>query len=205
MLEVAGATRIISLDLHAAQIQGFFNIPIDNFEAMPILVQYFKDKKLKDLVIVSPDHGGATRARKFATYFEDAPIAIVDKRRPRANVAEVMTIIGDVKDKHAIIVDDMVDTAGTVAAAANALINEGAKSVYVSCTHPILSHPAVERINNSAICELVTTDTICLPEDKKNDKIIQLSVSKIIAQGILNIIEDKPISSLFNYNPLHRL
>lgn len=205
LLEVAGATRIISMDLHAAQIQGFFNIPIDNFEALPILVQYFKDKQLSDLVIVSPDHGGATRARKFAMCFDNAPIAIVDKRRPAANVAEVMSIIGDVKGKNAIMVDDIVDTAGTVAAAAKALIEAGAKSVYVACTHPVLSHPAVERINNSPICELVTTDTINLPKDKQSPKIVQLTVSKIIAQGVLNIIEDKPISSLFNYDPLQRL
>lgn len=205
LLEVAGATRIIAMDLHAAQIQGFFNIPIDNFEATPILVQYFKDKNLEDIVIVSPDHGGTTRARKFATYFNDAPIAIIDKRRPRANVAEIMNIIGDVKDKTAIIVDDIVDTAGTVTLAANALKNAGAKEVYVACTHPVLSHPAIERINDSAICEFVTTDSISLPESKRSPKLVQLSISKIIARGVLNIIEDKPISSLFDYDPHQRL
>lgn len=205
LLEVAGATRIIAMDLHAAQIQGFFNIPIDNFEATPVLVQYFKDKNLEDIVIVSPDHGGTTRARKFATYFNDAPIAIIDKRRPRANVAEVMNIIGDVKDKTAIIVDDIVDTAGTVTNAANAIKEAGAKSVYVACTHPVLSHPAIQRINDSSICEFVTTDSICLPESKKSPKLVQLSIAKIIARGVLNIIEDKAISSLFDYDPHQRL
>lgn len=205
LLQAAGATRIIAMDLHAAQIQGFFNIPIDNFEALPILVQYFKDKNLKDLVIVSPDHGGTTRARKFATYFDNAPIAIIDKRRTRPNEAELMNIIGDVKGKTAIIVDDIVDTAGTISIAANALKQSGAINVYVACTHPILSGPAVDRIQNSEICEFVTTDSIVIPKEKQIDKIVQLTISKVLAQGVINIIDDKPISSLFSYDPTHRL
>ncbi|HHU55866.1 MAG TPA: ribose-phosphate pyrophosphokinase [Acholeplasmataceae bacterium] len=204
LLETAGASRVISMDLHAAQIQGFFNIPIDNFEALPLMVQYFKDKNLKDVVVVSPDHGGTTRARKFALYF-NAPIAIIDKRRPKPNVAEVMTIIGDVKDKVAIIVDDIVDTAGTVCVASDALKAAGATSVYVCCSHPVLSHPAIERVQNSSIEELVTTNSIFLPEEKRISKIVQLSIAKILGQGVLNIIDGKPISSLFTYDPKNRL
>ncbi len=203
LIQTAGASRVLTMDLHAAQIQGFFNIPIDNFEALPILVQYFKDKKLDNIVVVSPDHGGTTRARKFALYF-DAPIAIIDKRRPRPNVAEVMNIIGEVKDKHAIMVDDIVDTAGTITVAANALRDAGAKDIYVACSHPILSHPAIDRINASAIKELVTTNSIRLSEDKKTEKVVQLSIAKIIGQGILNIIDGKSVSDLFKYDPKNR-
>lgn len=204
LLQTAGASRVLAMDLHAAQIQGFFNIPIDNFEALPVLVQYFKDKSLDDVVVVSPDHGGTTRARKFALYF-DAPIAIIDKRRPRPNVAEVMNIIGEVKGKNAILVDDIVDTAGTICVAAQALKDAGAKEIFVACTHPILSHPAVKRIAESPISELVTTNSIMLSEDKKIDKIKMLSISKIIGQGILNIIDGKSVSYLFDYDPKNRL
>ncbi len=204
LLTVAGASRVISLDLHAAQIQGFYNIPIDNFEASPIIVSYIKDKKLDDIVIVSPDHGGTTRARKFAINF-DAPIAIIDKRRPKPNVAQVMNIIGDVKDKNAVIVDDIVDTAGTICAAAAALKEAGAKDIYVACTHPVLSKDASDKILKSDITEFITTNTIKLPEEKKNKKITQLSVAKIIGQGILNIIDDKAISTLFSYDPKNKL
>ncbi len=204
LLEVAGASRIIAMDLHAAQIQGFFNIPIDNFEALPIFIQYFKDKNLDDVVVVSPDHGGTTRARKFALYF-DAPIAIVDKRRPKPNVAEVMNIIGDVQDKNVIIVDDIIDTAGTITVAAKALKQAGAKKIYVCCSHPILSDPAISRLQDSVIEEVVTTNSIYLNENKRIDKIVQLSIAKIIGQGVLNIIDGKAISNLFTYDPNNRL
>ena len=200
LLQAAGANRVIAMDLHAAQIQGFFNIPIDNFEALPLFVQYFKDEKVEDLVVVSPDHGGTTRARKFALYF-DAPIAIVDKRRPKPNVAEVMNIIGEVKDKNAIIVDDIIDTAGTITQAAKALRNAGAKKIYVCITHPILSHPAIERINDSPIEKVICTNSIKLSDDKKGEKILQLSIAKILGKGILNIIDGKPVSDLFVYDP----
>ena len=200
LLTVAGATRVLALDLHAAQIQGFYNIPIDNFEASAILVEYFKKKQLEDIVIVSPDHGGTTRARKFALNF-DAPIAIVDKRRPRPNVAEVMNLIGDVEGKNAIIVDDIVDTAGTVIAAAKALKERGAKDVYVCCTHGVLSGDAVNRIQASEITEFITTNSIRLPEESKREKIKQLSVAKLLGQGVLSIIDDVSISSLFTYKP----
>lgn len=204
LLQTAGASRVLAMDLHAAQIQGFFDIPIDNFEALPIMVQYFKDKKIEDVVVVSPDHGGTTRARKFAIYF-DAPIAIVDKRRPRPNVAEVMNIIGEVKDKNVILVDDIIDTAGTITIAAKALKEAGAKDIYVACSHPILSNPAIQRITDSPIKELVTTNSIKLSDDKKTDKVVQLSIAKIFGQGILNIIDGKSVSYLFSYDPNNRL
>lgn len=204
LLQQAGASRVLAMDLHAAQIQGFFNIPIDNFEALPVLVQYFKDQKVEDIVVVSPDHGGTTRARKFALYF-DAPIAIIDKRRPKPNVAEVMNIIGDVKDKNVIVVDDIIDTAGTITVAAKALKDAGAKDIYVACSHPILSNPAVERIENSPIKKVVSTNSIQIDKSKQSDKIIQLSIAKIMGQGILNIIDGKSVSYLFTYDPNNRL
>lgn len=199
LIEAAGATRVLTMDLHASQIQGFFDIPIDDFRAMPIIAKYFIEKQLQDIVVVSPDHGGATRARQLAEHL-DAPIAIIDKRRPKPNVAEVMGLIGEVEGKHAIIIDDMIDTAGTIQIAANALKERGALSVYAACTHPILSGPAVERIENSAIKELVTTNTINLPEEKRISKITQLSVGDLLAEGILHILNDQPVSDLFVYN-----
>lgn len=200
LLTKAGASRVIAMDLHAAQIQGFFDIPIDNFEASTVLVDYFKKKGIDDIVVVSPDHGGTTRARKFALNF-DAPIAIVDKRRPKPNVAEVMNIIGEVDGKNAIIIDDIIDTAGTVIAASTALKNAGAKNIFVACTHGILSGDAAQRVLTSDITELVMTNSIKLPEEKKNEKIVQLSVANILGQGILNIIDGTSISSLFTYRP----
>ncbi len=148
LLETAGAHRVITLDLHAPQIQGFFDILIDHLVAVPILADFFKEKDLSDIVIVSPDHGGVTRARKMADRSK-APIAIIDKRRPRPNVAEVMNIIGNIEGKTAILIDDIIDTAGTITLAANALVENGAKAVYACCTHPVLSGPAIERIQNS--------------------------------------------------------
>ncbi len=199
LIEVAGATRVLAMDLHAAQIQGFFDIPIDNFRAMPILVEYFDNKNFKeDIVIVSPDHGGAVRARNMGESM-NAPIAIIDKRRPAPNVAEVMGIVGDVEGKIAILVDDMIDTAGTITAASRALIDAGAKKVYACCTHALLSKPAIDRINESALEEVVCTNTIQLPLNKRSPKIVQLSIANLVAQGILNIIYDKPLSSLFEY------
>ena len=151
MLETAGATRILALDLHAAQIQGFFDIPLDHLMGAPLLADYFLNHHLdENAVVVSPDHGGVTRARKLAEFLK-APIAIIDKRRPRANVAEVMNIIGDVKGKRAIMIDDMIDTAGTITLGAQALVDAGATEVYASCTHPVLSGPAIERIEKSPI------------------------------------------------------
>ncbi|WP_223703306.1 ribose-phosphate diphosphokinase [Sutcliffiella deserti] len=197
LLETAGADRVITLDLHAPQIQGFFDILIDHLMGVPILAEYFQSKNLEDLVIVSPDHGGVTRARKLADRLK-APIAIIDKRRPRPNVAEVMNIVGQIEGRTAILIDDMIDTAGTITLAANALIENGAKDVYACCTHPVLSGPAIERIQNSKIRELVITNTISLPEEKKIDKITQLSVAELIAEAIVRVHEEKSVSTLFD-------
>ncbi len=197
LLETAGATRVITLDLHAPQIQGFFDILIDHLMGVPILAEYFKAKNLEDIVIVSPDHGGVTRTRKLADRLK-APIAIIDKRRPRPNVAEIMNIVGHIEGKTAILIDDIIDTAGTITLAANALIENGAKEVYACCTHPVLSGPAIERIQNSKIKELVITNTIELPEEKKIDKIVELSVAKLISEAIIRVYEDKSVSTLFD-------
>lgn len=197
LLETAGASRIITLDLHAPQIQGFFDIPIDHLMGVPILAEYFENKNLDDVVVVSPDHGGVTRTRKLADRLK-APIAIIDKRRPKPNVAEVMNIVGQVAGKTAILIDDIIDTAGTITLAANALVENGAKEVYACCTHPVLSGPAIERIQNSKIKELVVTNTIALPEEKKIDKIVVLSVAPLIAEAITRVYEMKSVSVLFD-------
>ena len=201
LLTVAGADRVLSMDLHCAQIQGFFNIPVDHLLGVPILVPYFIEK-FKDIrdntVVVSPDLGSVTRARNFAARF-DAPLAIVDKRRQKANVCEVMNIIGDVKDKDVILVDDMIDTAGTLCNAAKAIMEKGgAKSVTACATHGVLSGPAIQRIKDSVIKEVVLLDTIALPEEKRIDKITVLPVAPVFAQAIQRIYEDSPISPLFN-------
>jgi ribose-phosphate pyrophosphokinase len=199
LLETAGATRAIVLDLHAPQIQGFFDILIDHLMGVPILSDYFLAKNIdpSQIVIVSPDHGGVTRARKMADRLK-APIAIIDKRRPRPNVAEVMNIVGHVDGKIAILIDDIIDTAGTITIAANALVQAGAKEVYACCTHPVLSGPAIERIDNSVIKELVITNSIELPEDKTSPKIIQLSVGRLLADAIVRVFEEKSVSTLFD-------
>lgn len=196
LLTTAGADRILVMDLHAAQIQGYFNIPVDHLLGVPILAKYFQNKNLEDIVVVSPDLGSVTRARNFANHL-DAPIAIIDKRRPKANVSEVMNIIGDVKDKNVILIDDMIDTAGTITQAADALKKFGAKDVYACCTHPVLSGPAIERIQNSAIKELITTDTIQLPPEKKIDKIQIMSVDNLFAEAIRRIYKNASVSEIF--------
>jgi ribose-phosphate pyrophosphokinase len=197
MLQRAGADRILALDLHAPQIQGFFDIPVDHLVGSPLLADYFLRNHLnEDAVVVSPDHGGVGRARKLAEFLK-TPIAIIDKRRPRANVAEIMNIIGHVEGKRAIIIDDMIDTAGTITLAAQALVDAGATEVYASCTHPVLSGPAIERITNSAIKKLVVTDSINLPQDKIIDKMIQVSVGPLIGDAISRIYNDEPVSPLF--------
>ena len=199
LLQTAGADRIMCLDLHAAQIQGFFNIPIDNFLALPIFADYFVKKNLEDIVVVSPDHGGTTRARKLAMALE-APIAIMDKRRPRPNCAEILNIIGEVKGKNCIIIDDMIDTAGTLSVSVKALRQAGAKSIYACATHGILSGAAMERLAESQLDELVITNSIALsPEKKQYSFVHQLSIAELLARGILNIIDDKPVSDLFQY------
>ncbi|GIO28153.1 ribose-phosphate diphosphokinase [Ornithinibacillus bavariensis] len=197
LIETAGADRVITLDLHAPQIQGFFDRPIDHLQGVPLLSDYFEAKNFDDIIIVSPDHGGVTRARKMADRLK-APIGIIDKRRPRPNVAEVMNIIGNVEGKTAILIDDIIDTAGTITLAANALVENGAKEVYACCTHPVLSGPAIERIENSNIKELVITNSIPLPKDKMIDKITQLSVAALIGEAIIRVHEQQSVSILFD-------
>lgn len=195
----AGADRVLTMDLHCAQIQGFFDIPVDHLLGVPILTPYYAEKfkdDMEDVVIVSPDFGSVTRARNVARRLE-VPIAIIDKRRPKPNVSEVMNIIGDIKDKRVILVDDMIDTAGTITHGAVALMEKGAKEVYACCTHPVLSGPAIERLENSPIKELVVLDTIVLPEEKKLDKIKVLSVAPVFAEAIERIYEEVSISTLF--------
>ena len=200
LITTAGADRVLTMDLHAAQIQGFFDIPVDHLLGVPLLVPHFnekfKDLPKDELVVVSPDLGSVTRARKFAEKF-DAPIAIIDKRRPKANVSEVMNIIGEVAGKTCVIVDDLIDTAGTLCNAANALVEKGgAKEVYACATHGVLSGPAIERLEKSAIKELVLLDTIPLG-DKKCSKIQMIPVAPVFAEAIERIYEDKPVSPLF--------
>lgn len=197
LIETAGAQRVITMDLHATQIQGFFDIPVDHLLGVPILAKHFAEKGLEDIVVVSPDHGGVTRARKLAERLE-APIAIIDKRRPEPNVAEVMNIVGNIEGKTAIIIDDIIDTAGTITLAANALVEAGAREVYACCTHPVLSGPAIERITNSKIKELIVTNSIPLGEEKLTDKITVLSVAPIIGEAIIRVHEELSVSKLFD-------
>ncbi|CAM2836885.1 ribose-phosphate diphosphokinase [Fructilactobacillus fructivorans] len=199
MLEKDGITRLVALDLHAAQIQGFFDVPVDHLMGAPLLADYFiKNGLAKDAVVVSPDHGGVSRARAMAEFLK-APIAIIDKRRPKANVAQIMNIIGDVKGKRCIMIDDMIDTAGTITKGAQALMDAGASEVYACCTHPVLSGPATERIEASPIKKLVVTDSIQLPDYKKIDKIKQISVAPLIGDAIARINENRPVSPLFSH------
>ncbi|ABR46394.1 ribose-phosphate pyrophosphokinase [Alkaliphilus metalliredigens QYMF] len=197
ILTTAGADRVLTMDLHAAQIQGYFNIPVDHLLGVPILAKYFKEKNLKDVVVVSPDLGSVTRARNLANHL-DAPIAIIDKRRPKANVAEIMNIIGEIEGKNVILIDDMIDTAGTITQGANALKEFGAKDVYACCTHPVLSGPAMERIENSVIKELIITDTIPLPPEKHSDKIKIMTVAPVFAEAIRRIYNNVSVSKLFD-------
>ncbi|KMT22066.1 ribose-phosphate pyrophosphokinase Prs [Clostridium cylindrosporum DSM 605] len=198
LISAAGADRVLTMDLHASQIQGYFDIPLDHLLGAPILAKSFEEKGLveDDVVVVSPDLGSVTRARKFADQLH-ASIAIIDKRRPRANVCEVMNVIGDVKDKNVILIDDMIDTAGTITNAANALKELGAKDVYACCSHAVLSGPAIDRISESAIKELLVLNTIELPDGKKIDKIKSLSVAPLFAEVIKRIHENTGVSSLF--------
>ncbi|KRM26839.1 MULTISPECIES: ribose-phosphate diphosphokinase [Limosilactobacillus] len=197
MLQNSGVDRVIALDLHAAQIQGFFDIPVDHLMGAPLLAEYFINEGVADnAVVISPDHGGVTRARALAEFLK-SPIAIIDKRRPRANVAQVMNIIGDVKGKTCIMIDDMIDTAGTITLGAQALIDAGAKEVYASCTHAVLSGPAIERLSKSPLKEVVVTDSIKLPAEKQIAKIKQVSVAPLIAAAIKRINENRPVSPLF--------
>ncbi|HBI56642.1 MAG TPA: ribose-phosphate diphosphokinase [Firmicutes bacterium] len=197
LLTVAGANRILTIDLHAGAIQGFFDIPVDHMTAVPLLAEHFANKDTKDLVVVSPDMGGVTRARDMAQRLR-VPIAIIDKRRPQANVAEVMNIIGDIEGKQAVLVDDIIDTAGTIVLGAQALLDRGATKVFACCTHPVFSGPALERLVNSCISEVVVCDTIPLPEEKQLPILRKCSVAALLADAIVRIHEDLSISTLFD-------
>ena len=200
LITTAGADRVLTMDLHCAQIQGFFDIPLDHLVGLPLLTNYYREKygdELENFVAVSPDLGSVGRTRAFATKLE-IPIAIIDKRRPKANVSEIMNIIGNVEGKKVILVDDMIDTAGTITNAANALIERGAVEVDACCTHAVLSGPAIERIDNSAISELIVLNTISLSPEKRSSKIIELSVAKIFAEAINRIHEGTSVSKLFD-------
>ncbi len=197
LLETAGASRALTLDLHAPQIQGYFNVPVDHLYASPVLIEYFKQRKMKKVTVVSPDAGGVERARAFAKKL-DAPLAIVDKRRVDVDVSEVMHLIGEVRGRPALIIDDIIDTAGTIVKTAEALLKEGATEVYAACTHPVLSGPAVERLAQSAIAEVVVTDSVPLSEAaRKLSKIKVLSVAGLLARGIRSIHEETSISERF--------
>ncbi len=197
ILTSAGANRVMTMDLHAAQIQGFFEIPVDHLYGAPLLAKYYKNKMDENWVVVSPDMGSVGRARNFASRV-DASIAIVDKRRPKANTVEIMNIIGDVKGKTCLMVDDMIDTAGTICQGAEALVKNGAKEVYACCTHGVFSGPAMDRITASPIKELLVLDTIDLPESvKKNPKIKVMSVAKLIARAITTVFADSSLSAIY--------
>ncbi|MDR3125305.1 MAG: ribose-phosphate pyrophosphokinase [Endomicrobium sp.] len=196
LLATAGITRVLTMDLHAGQIQGFFDIPVDHLYAMPVLVNYFKEKKLNDLVIVSPDTGGAERARAFAKHF-NAELAIIDKRRPCSNEASVMNIIGEVKNKTCIILDDMIDTAGTLTKVADAIKIKGASRIFSAASHGVLSGHAKQKIQDSSIEKVVITDSIPLLNDGPVEKIVVLSIAPLLAEAIMRISNDESISALF--------
>ncbi len=197
LIEAAGADRVLTMDLHANQIQGYFDIPVDHLIGMPILAKYFIDKQLEDVVIVSPDHGSVTRARNMAQYL-NCPIAIIDKRRPEPNKSEIMNIIGNIEGKNCIILDDMIDTAGTICNAANAIKAMGAKAVFAGATHAVLSGPACERLEASAIEELVLLNTVPLAEEKKLEKMTFLSVAPLFAEAISRVFSNGTVSELFD-------
>ena len=197
LIMAAGADRVLTMDLHANQIQGYFDIPVDHMIGLPTLTEYFIKKEMEDVVIVSPDHGSVPRARNMAERM-NCPIAIVDKRRPEPNKSEIMNIIGDIKGKNCIILDDMIDTAGTITNAANAIKDMGAKEVYACATHGVLSGPAIERLEKSAIKELVILNTLPIPEEKKIDKMTILSAAPIFAETISRVYTHGSVSAMFN-------
>ncbi|MCM1043685.1 MAG: ribose-phosphate pyrophosphokinase [Corallococcus sp.] len=199
ILQTAGANRVLTMDLHSSQLQGFFNIPVDNLVGMPVLARHFAKigySKSDDFIVVSPDVGSVSRSRQMASRF-NAPLAIIDKRRPRANVMEVMNVIGDVKGKKCLMFDDMIDTAGTICQGAQALVDNGAKEVVACCSHAVLSGPAIERLAASPLKQVVVLDTIELEENKNLDKIQQISVAPIFAEAIERVYTDLPVSKLY--------
>ncbi len=197
LLETAGADRVLTLDLHAAQIQGFFDIPVDHLFASPVLIEYFKAVNLADITVVSPDAGGVERARAFAKRL-NAPLAIIDKRREEANIAEVMNVVGEVEGSHCLLVDDLIDTAGTLVKGAEALLEKGALSVSACATHAVLSGAAVSRIDDSCLKEVVVTNSIPLSEEaKQSSRIKSLSIASLLAEAIRSIHEETSVSVLF--------
>ncbi|HHX96939.1 MAG TPA: ribose-phosphate pyrophosphokinase [Clostridia bacterium] len=197
LLTAAGARRILSIDFHAGQIQGFFDIPVDHLWGQPLIAEYFLNKGIDDFVVVSPDLGGVTRARGLAERLQ-ASLAIIDKRRPCPNEAEVMNIIGSVQGKNVVMIDDIIDTAGTITLGAEALKKSGARDVYACCTHPVLSGPAIQRLENSIIKEVVVTDTLPLNTEKRIPKIKVLSTAPLLGEAIIRIHEDLSVSKLFS-------
>lgn len=193
----AGAHRVLAMDLHSAQIQGYFDIPLDHVYGSPVILDYFASKQLPDIVVVSPDVGGVARARAFAKKLNDAPLAIIDKRRQAHNVAEVMNVIGDVKGKTAILVDDMIDTAGTLSEGGRLLQKEGARAIYACATHAVFSGPAATRLSSGVFEEVIVTNTIPIPEEKKFEQLTVLSVANLIGEAIWRIHEDNSVSSMF--------
>lgn len=196
MMQAAGADRVITMDLHAGQLQGFFSVPVDHMTALSMIADYYKMKGLEDMVVVSPDAGGMKTAKRLADHL-NCPVAVLSKLRPEHNVARVMYVIGEVEGKTAIIIDDIFDTAGTLVNGVEAIINKGAKAVYAACSHPVLSDPAYERIADSPIKEVVVTDTIPLREGVNRDKIVVLSTAGILADTIRNVFADESVSELF--------
>lgn len=196
MLETAGADRILSMDLHAGQIQGFFSVPVDHLTAVPLLASYISRKNLPDLVMVSPDAGRVKMAKKYSDHLS-APMAVLHKRRPEHSVAEVLHVIGDVEGKTAVLVDDMIDTGGTLASSARALVEEGAAEVYACATHGIFSDPAKQRMDEAPIKEVIVTNTVPIPPERKSDKVTVLSIASIFANTITSVFKDESVSELF--------
>jgi ribose-phosphate pyrophosphokinase len=197
LITEAGAQRILAMDLHSAQIQGYFDIPLDHVYGSPVLIDYLARKKLSDLVVVSPDVGGVARARAFAKKLNEAPLAIIDKRRQAHNVAEVMNVIGDVKGKTAVLVDDMIDTAGTIFEGARLLRQEGARQIYACTTHPVFSEPAISRLSSGFFEEVIVTNTIPVSESRRFEQLTVLSVANLLGETIWRIHEDSSVSSMF--------
>jgi ribose-phosphate pyrophosphokinase len=197
LITEAGASRILAMDLHSAQIQGYFDIPFDHVYGSPVLIDYLANKQLSDLVVVSPDVGGVARARAFAKKLNDAPLAIIDKRRQAHNVAEVMNLIGDVEGKTAVLVDDMIDTGGTISEGARLLRQEGARQVYACATHAVFSPPAIDRLSSGVFEEVIVTNTIPVPERDRFQQLTVLSVANVIGETIWRIHEDSSVSSMF--------
>jgi ribose-phosphate pyrophosphokinase len=197
LITKSGADRVIAMDLHSAQIQGYFDIPVDHVYGSPVIVDYINSKQLEDIVVVSPDVGGVARARAFAKRLNDAPIAIIDKRRQAHNIAEVMNVVGDVSGKTAILVDDMIDTGGTITEGARILRQEGASQVYACATHAVFSDPAVERLSSGIFEEVIITNTLPIPPQKMFSQLTPLSVANMIGETIWRVHEDSSVSSMF--------